>query len=118
MNDNIMCGETYVWVWTQFHKPENRDQARRWYPEPPPPDEVIYEEMFNKAFELNEHHWLIHSSQPQQFIVRVSTQKTTKDVVRHVLRANHSSMLNQLNSVTQAKYNDCPVYAEHKQELD
>ena len=35
--------DTYAYFWIEFMKPENRNEQRKWWPEPPPSNEVILE---------------------------------------------------------------------------
>ena len=43
--------DTYAYVWTDFMKPESRNEQRKWWPESPPPNEVILEKMLEENFQ-------------------------------------------------------------------
>ena len=49
----------FDWVWEEFHGPEVRNAARRWWPRRQPPQSRILEEMLDVCFHAPEDHlWL------------------------------------------------------------
>ena len=50
----------FNWVWEEYHKPEVREVARRWWPSRPPPQHRILEEMLQVCSHAPEAHiWLL-----------------------------------------------------------
>ena len=47
--------------------------------------------------------------QALNFVDKMSAKKMTFHDIRHFLRESRSSMLDQVNYVTQAEYNECPA---------
>ena len=56
---------------------------------------------------------MLHSTQALEFMQSFTKKKMTTHDARHLLRENRSSMINQMNSVTQAEYNECPARFAH-----
>ena len=82
---------------------------REWWPDPPPSNEAILDEMFHERFEAyRRDHWLLKSKKDLKLIRRMNKRRVTSHQVRHLQSRNRSQMLNQFLTLNAQQYKDAP----------